>query len=135
MNKIKHLSEKQKDLCVLLVLFLIAFLFRFFFISQGPHHVDCFLLAQKAQSMVDDQKLYYLQASGLPLVAIFGALFVWISKLFSVTDTVMVVNFMNVVFSTLCVMALYLFVKYLSINRGKANGRTHCFSCGNQLHH
>jgi len=105
--------KNKKTILILLTLFFVNLLLRLTLISKGPYHSDCLYLALKAETMLTTKQLAYLQGSGLPLTAVLGAIFVFITKLFSISNPVFAVNLMSVFFSSLSIPMLYLLVKKL----------------------
>lgn len=94
-------------------LFVFSFIVRLLLISKGPHHPDCLWLAVKAQETLSTLKFPYLQNPGHPLTGILGVLSVLGAKLLNISDPVIAVNFMSVLFGSLCIPANYFFVKKL----------------------
>jgi len=105
-----------------LIILIVSFSLRLSLISKGPYHVDCLNLAIKAEKSIDTLKLENLFGSGYPGTVILGSIFIFIGRLFSMTDPVIAVNFMSVVFSSLSVIVLYFLAKK------KFNGMTAIFS-------
>ncbi len=90
-----------------ILIFLVSFLLRLSLISKGPYHIDCLNLAIKAKQTLDTGTLQNLFGSGYPLTVILGAFFVFLGRLFSIPDPIIMVNFMSIVFSSLAVLILY----------------------------
>ncbi len=97
----------NKRTLVLTALFIFAFCIRLTFISKGPFHSDTLDLAVTAQKTLDTLSLHYQHASGFPLTVIVGAFFIFIFRLFGITDPVFCVNFMSVVCGALGVVLLF----------------------------
>ena len=95
------------------LLFSTNFLLRFFLISKGPYHLDCLTLALNAQKTLQEHTLHYQFGFGYPLTVLLGSGFVFLAKLFSITDPVVAVNFMSVVFSSLSVPILFFLLNNL----------------------
>jgi len=105
--------KKIYSLLLPTLILLTSFLLRLSLISKGPYHVDCLNLALKAQETLDTGVLQNLFGSGYPLTVILGALFIFVGRFFSISDPVIMVNFMSVVFSSFSILALYFFTKKL----------------------
>jgi len=95
------------------LLFLISLVLRISLISKGPYHGDCLALAIAAQKTVTTSKFHFIHAHGYPLTSMIGALFVFVTNLFSIKNPVWAVNFMSVLFSSLCIPIFYYFAKKL----------------------
>lgn len=95
------------------VLFVFAFGIRFMFINKGPFHYDTLELALKSQKTLETFILQYQHGAGYPLTVLFGSFFIFIFKIFGVTDPVFCVNFMSVVCGALGVLFLFFFVEKL----------------------
>ena len=108
---IKVLSLRRVS--VLTALFGFAFFLRLFFISKGPFHYDAMDLALSAQKTLDTFHLHYEHLPGYPLTVIVGSFFLFIFRLFGVSDPVFCVNFMSVVMGACGVLALFLLVERL----------------------
>ncbi len=96
-----------------ILLFIGSFLLRASLINNGPYHNDAVYLAIQAQKTVATHQLHYLHSHGFPLTAILGAIFVQIFQGLRIDDPVFAVNFMNVIFGSLAVVAFYYFVQKL----------------------
>ena len=105
--------NKLRPYLIPFFLFLLSFLLRLSLISKGSFHVDCLNLAIQAEQTLETHSIHHLFGSGYPLTVILGAIFILISRIFSVRDPVIAVNLMSVVFSSLCVLANYSLVKKL----------------------
>ena len=64
---------KQKDLLILLFLFLLAFIIRLLLISKGPFHMDTLDLAINAVKSLDNLSIHYMHGAGYPLTVIVGS--------------------------------------------------------------
>lgn len=106
--------SKERPYLIPLFLFLFSLILRITLISKGPYHVDCFDLAMKSQATLDKLQLHYLYGSGYPFTVVLGALFILLLKPFGVSDPVFAVNFMSVVFGSLCIPALYIVARRLT---------------------
>ncbi|MFA5039441.1 MAG: DUF2723 domain-containing protein [Candidatus Omnitrophota bacterium] len=95
------------------LLFVFAFIVRFWLISKGPFHYDALDLAIQAQKTLETGALHYEHGSGYPLTVIFGAVFIGISRFFGVTDPVFSVNFMSVFFGACGVVAFFFLLEKL----------------------
>jgi len=92
------------------IIFLVSFCLHLSFISKGPVTVDCLSLAINSQATLETHQLHYQWGSGYPLMVLLGAAFISIGKFFGVTDPVIAVNFISVLFSSIAIPAFYLLV-------------------------
>ena len=99
--------RKSSSFLLPFTLFLFSFLLRLSLISKGPYHLDCLNLAVLAERTLETGSLQNQFGSGYPLTVLFGALFIFVSRIFSQNDPVFAVNLMSVVFSSLAIPALY----------------------------
>ncbi len=90
-----------------LTLTILSFLFYLSLISKGPYHLDCLHLAIQAEKTIATGEMQHLFGFGYPLTVLLGAFFVFLGRLFSLGDPVTLVNFMSVVFSSLCILPFY----------------------------
>lgn len=104
---------KKSNILLPILLVVFSFLLRWSLISQGPYHTDCMRLAMTSEQILVQKKLLYLQASGLPLTALLGSVFISILKGFGSNDIVFAVNWMSVFFSSWTVVLFYFFAKKL----------------------
>jgi hypothetical protein len=86
-------------------------LLRFLLISKGPYHVDCLQLAIQAEETLKTGQLHYEFGPGYPLTVLLGAFFIWFAHLFAISDAVIAVNSMSVVFSSLSIVMLFLIIR------------------------
>lgn len=114
--------NKKYTFLIPLSIILSSFLLRLSLISKGPYHLDCLNLAIKSQLTLDTGVLQNLFGPGYPLTVILGAFFIFLGRLFSIQDPVIMVNFMSVVFSSLAVGLLYI------ICRNEFDSRTGIFA-------
>jgi hypothetical protein len=105
--------QKQRWIMIPVLIVLASFLLRWSLISKGPYNVDTLRLAIAAQETLQTFQLSYLNGPGYPLAVIFGTIFVFLGKILGVEDPVIAVNFVSVVFGTLCVWAYYELIKRL----------------------
>ncbi len=98
---------------IFLLLVILSFLLRLSLISQGPYHVDCLMIALKAQETFETGHLSYALGFGYPLVVLLATVFVAVFHAAGVADPVIAFNFMSVVFGSFAVGMLYLFVRRL----------------------
>ncbi|MCK5014714.1 MAG: glycosyltransferase family 39 protein [Candidatus Omnitrophica bacterium] len=108
-----HIRNIKASYIIPLILFIVSFFLRISLISKGPYHSDCLYLALQSQEILTTHQIHYLHGLGFPLTALMGACFIWLSRLFSVNDPVLAVNFMNVLFGSLSVVVLYLCVEQI----------------------
>ncbi len=99
--------RKTTSYLIPLLLFLFSFLLRLSLISKGPYHLDCLNLAIFAERSLETGSLQSQFGPGYPVVVLLGAFFIFISRMFSQNDPVAAINLMSVVFSSLCIPALY----------------------------
>jgi 4-amino-4-deoxy-L-arabinose transferase-like glycosyltransferase len=97
----------------IIALFLFAFFLRFLLISKGPYHADTLLLAETSSAILRDGRIHYLQASGLPLTALLGTVFILLNALVGLRDNIEAVNVMSVMLSSLSVCFFFLFAQRL----------------------
>ena len=100
-----------KSWSIPLVLFLFSFILRFSLISKGPYDIDCLELALQSEEALRTLSLPYLHGAGYPLNVILGAVFIFLGRLFFISDPVICVNFMSVVLSSFCIVFQYLLTK------------------------
>jgi len=90
------------------IIFLVSFCLHLSLISKGPVTIDCLNLAVNAQATLIDHHLHYLEGSGYPLMVLLGSVFIFIGKHFGVTDPVLAVNFIGVLFGSVTILIFYL---------------------------
>ena len=99
--------ERTKAYLIPLLLFFISFLLRLSLISKGPYHLDSLNLTLLAEKTLETGSLQSQFGPGYPLTVILAALFIFVSRIFSQNDPILAVNFMSVVFSSLCIPVFY----------------------------
>ena len=109
--------KDSKILSIPALLFMFSLGLRLALIRNGPYDVDCLNLAIQSEKTLETFKLYNLFGSGYPLTVLLGAIFISLTKLFSITDIVFAVNLMSVVTSSFCVIVLYFLVRKLFDSR------------------
>ena len=92
--------NKIKPYLPILIIVLLSFILRLALLSKGPYNLDSFQLALIAQDSLDNLRYNFLHGTGYPLTVLFGSAFIFLTRLFGVTDPVISVNFMCVFFST-----------------------------------
>ncbi len=102
-----------KSYFIPLALFLLSFILRLSLISLGPFSVDCLMLAMASEKTLATHHLHYLFDFGYPVAVVMGAVFIGLGKIFFINDPIMSVNVMSVVFSSLCVVLLFDYVRKL----------------------
>jgi len=108
---------KVKPLLIALILFLLSFLLRFDLIGKEAYNHDNLFMARQSALTVSTGHLHMLHSHGHPLVAMISALFIYLSKLCQLSDPVFAVNFMSVLFSSLCIPLSYFVFKKLLEDR------------------
>jgi len=78
--------------------------------SKGPVTIDCLNLAIASGDTLETHHLHYLFGSGYPLMVLLGSIFISIGNYLGVTDPILAVNFISVLFSSIAVLAFYLLV-------------------------
>ncbi len=106
MNKIKSCSLP-------FILFIFSFLLRLSLISKGPFSIDCLSLAINSQETLATHLFHYQYGFGYPLVVFLCVFFISLGKIFAVHDPIFWVNMMSVVFSSLAIVACYVFTQKL----------------------
>ena len=96
------------------IIFLISFLFFLGLISIGPVSIDCLDLAVKSQATIDTHHLHYLYGSGYPLMILLGSLFITLAKSIGITDPVLAVNFISVLFGSLALLVFCLWLQEIA---------------------
>ncbi len=91
--------------------FLAALVLRLRFLSLGPFHYDALDLALCAQKTLETGLLHYEHGTGFPLTVLIGAFFVFVGRVFGVTDPVLCVNAMSAFMGALAVPLLYFVVE------------------------
>ncbi|VAX36797.1 hypothetical protein MNBD_UNCLBAC01-1301 [hydrothermal vent metagenome] len=95
------------------LLFLLSFILRLLLISKGPFNIDCLGLAIISQKTLETYQLQYFFGFGYPLTVLLGSACILFLKLFSINDPIIALNFMSVLFSSLCIPVFYLITKKL----------------------
>jgi len=111
--KISPVSVLSSRTAFLVLLFGLALLVRLMLISKGPFHYDTLDLVNAAQKTLATHMLHYEHGSGYPLTVVIGAVFIFFMRLFGVTDPVLCVNMMSVVFGAAGVVAFFFLVEKL----------------------
>jgi len=93
------------------IIFMGSFILRLTLISKGPYHIDCLLLAIQAEETLDTLQLQFQYGTGYPLTMLLASFFILIARTISISDPVIAVNFMSVVFGSLSVAVFYFLVK------------------------
>ncbi len=110
-NSPPKLAKASLNYLIPFLLFIFSFSIRLSLISKGPYHIDCLNLALQAQETLKTHQLHYLFGFGYPLTVLLGSFFVAFTNIFSIDDPVLAINLMSVFFSSLCVVANFLFAK------------------------
>ena len=95
-----------------LTLFILSLLLRIFLVNKGAYNADCINLATQAEKLLYEGKLHYIIGFGFPLAIIIASFFILVSSWVHLTDPIMAVNYMSVVFGALCIPVFY----YLSLS-------------------
>ena len=98
------------------IIFLSSLCLHFSLISQGPVTVDCLNLTIKSQATIETHHLQYLFGSGYPLMVLLGSIFIFIGKCIGITDPVVAVNCIGVVWGSIAILAFYLLVQKICNN-------------------
>ena len=93
------------------IIFLISFCLHLSLISKGPVTIDCLGLAINSQATLETLHLHYQSGSGYPLMVLLGSIFIAIGKYIGITDQVIAINFISVVFSSIAILAFYLLIQ------------------------
>jgi len=109
------MRDDSRSLAISLLLFIFSFILRLSFISKGPYSIDGLSIMLHAQKLLDTHSFEYHFGFGYPLTIILAAVFVGLGRLFSVGPEI-AVNFMSVVFGSLCIPLFYLFARSLMGN-------------------
>jgi len=100
----------KKTHIIAVAFLLFSFLLRFALISKGPYHGDTISLIIQAEKTLETLHLQKQSPLGFPLIVILASLSIFISRIFSLNNTAMAVNFISVVFSSLAVFAFYFLI-------------------------
>jgi hypothetical protein len=76
-------------------------------VSKGAYNVDCLGITIQAEKFLATGRLEYFFGFGFPLTILIASFFVWLANLLAVPDAVAVVNYMGVVFGSLCIPVFY----------------------------
>ncbi len=94
-----------------IVIFLISFYLHLSLMSKGPVTVDCLNLAIQSQATLETHHLHYLYGSGYPLMVLLGSIFISIGNCAGITDPILAVNFISVLFGSIAILAFYLLLQ------------------------
>src|SRR6185503_945183 len=81
-----------------------------------PYSVDSLSLALAAQKTFESGQLHYHYGSGYPLTIAMGAFLLWLIRPWLQADPVLILNFLSVTLSSLCVPIFYLITRRLLDN-------------------
>ncbi len=96
-----------------IIIFLISFATHLALISKGPVTIDCLNLVINAQATLQTHHLQYQFGTGYPLMVLLGATFMTVAQWMGITDPVLAVNFIGVLFGSITVLIFYLLLQDL----------------------
>ena len=102
------MRPRLQHLFIPFLLFTISLLIRLLLISKGPYHSDALGFAVSVEQSVLLHKVLFLHGHGYPLSALLGIGFFWLLHACGWDNPVFAINLLSVIFSSGCVVLLYL---------------------------
>ncbi|MEW5895241.1 MAG: glycosyltransferase family 39 protein [Candidatus Omnitrophota bacterium] len=104
------ISFGQHSSLIAVGIFLFSLILRLRLMGVGAFHCDCLMLVEAAEKTVNTGILHYSHSHGFPLTSILAAGFVALAQKMK-WESILAVNFMSVVFSSLTVWVFFHFVR------------------------